>query len=393
MKKLDKCSGKESAQRRRKIGQERNNCMLRLMKVLYRGVNGIQLASAHQKEKAINEKSLTYGEVQPQSFLSILTWVNAQRGSVGGTFVDLGCGTGMAVLSAALSACSFNKCWGIEIVPNLVDAALSCSTKLSQCIASAKSEPNFNATTSNNNDNDNDTIDNRRHDDKSSGFLDILRSVLDELSGGNLVGTCFDMESVVDKICKQYGHKTYKNMIKGKFKSFKKLVAFYSNEFSILSDRTFTVNESFTSLSNINVLESPCVIRADKKQKKHINLDNEVLDILCSRQGRQSILNQPLPEVKIELGDIFAVDWWSDADVVYCASLLFSNEMMRCLGEKVLLMKSGSYFVSLKPLEGIDPVVEKAHGKRHCLVSDSFYKMSWQMARVFIYSIEPLCEK
>jgi hypothetical protein len=113
-------------------------------------------------------------------------------------------------------------------------------------------------------------------------------------------------------------------------------------------------------------------------------------------------MTEPLPDVVLDLGDIFDIDWWSKADVAYCASLLFSEEMMIRLSEKVRLMKPGSFFITLKPLLDADV---KCGGKEDgtssppvppsgdiVLVSDSFYKMSWHMARVYIYEMRETVE-
>jgi hypothetical protein len=120
----------------------------------------------------------------------------------------------------------------------------------------------------------------------------------------------------------------------------------------------------------------------------------------------------PLPEVCILQGDMFAaLEWWREADVVYAASLLFSEDMMHSLTERALRMKPGAWVVSLKPLALRTPAAEGTSSssssssfssssassaslvppdmsRRLILRSDSFYKMSWQMAKVYIYQLQ-----
>jgi hypothetical protein len=95
--------------------------------------------------------------------------------------------------------------------------------------------------------------------------------------------------------------------------------------------------------------------------------------------------------VEFTCGDIFEIDWWSTADVVYCASLLFTDAMMVQLSELVYKMKVGSWFVSLKPLSEVSPsgTDSNCDGQSAAfrLVDESFFKMSWQMAKVYIYRI------
>ena len=90
----------------------------------------------------------------------------------------------------------------------------------------------------------------------------------------------------------------------------------------------------------------------------------------------------PLPDIQIIEGDIFEHLWHDDADVVYAASLLFTNCMMEKLTEQVLKMKKGSWMISLKPLK-----LSLIHEKKILLRDKGFHKMSWQMAEVYIYQI------
>ena len=89
-----------------------------------------------------------------------------------------------------------------------------------------------------------------------------------------------------------------------------------------------------------------------------------------------------LPAILLQQGDIFAIDWYTNADVVYCSSLLFTPTMLQNLSNLVAKMKSGAYFISLKPL-----MQENDKCVKWKLIDESYYKMSWQMAKVYVYRI------
>ena len=56
----------------------------------------------------------------------------------GGTFVDLGHGTGKGILSGAFIH-SFNKCWGIEILESLQNVSVSMKGMYDEYIANVPS--------------------------------------------------------------------------------------------------------------------------------------------------------------------------------------------------------------------------------------------------------------
>jgi hypothetical protein len=77
---------------------------------------GKTLSKGERDDKDLNEeKSLIYGEVDYSSFYRVLRKINP---AAGGTFYDLGSGTGKAVIAARL-ACDFSRCLGIEILESL----------------------------------------------------------------------------------------------------------------------------------------------------------------------------------------------------------------------------------------------------------------------------------
>ena len=89
-------------------------------------------------------------------------------------------------------------------------------------------------------------------------------------------------------------------------------------------------------------------------------------------------------DLNFKVGDIFEVndehpidsDWCETADVFYCANLLFSEGMIHALSRKVVGMKAGAVFISLRQLD------EDITAGRAVLLEESFFKMS-----VFVYLI------
>lgn len=85
----------------------------------------------------IGRETFTYGEVGLLSFLRLLDKVAALRAglgcpSTGGTFFDLGCGLGKAVVLAALHPISFERCVGVELLPGLAAAASELGSRFRQ---------------------------------------------------------------------------------------------------------------------------------------------------------------------------------------------------------------------------------------------------------------------
>mmetsp|Transcript_7737 Transcript_7737/g.13044 ORF Transcript_7737/g.13044 Transcript_7737/m.13044 type:complete len:439 (-) Transcript_7737:112-1428(-) len=428
----------------RKRWQDKNNCMLKLMKPLFRGINGIRIAGDSQKKHGTADKSLTYGEINPQSFLLILSSVVSKpegpaSTTTCGTFVDLGCGTGLAVLSAALSAFPFSKCWGIEIVPELVLAARKSETRLQSCLKTCTEEvvPPSVKTTIGKKQGGKDTGKDTAAVGSEGPDDALLTTVLQLIGDGNIpctVADVFDIELAVAALIKQVGHKQYKKLLKGKYKTFKKFLAAHPCHFSLIDESTFSMVAHFSAdkitvygtrsdkgdEQGQEVLESPLEQRDDEKevvessaqmqsmamqvdpcdvpptvftpstnkQESHADPESEIVSIIQHSPGGQYLLTEGIPELRLDVGDIFEIDWWTEAAVVYCASLLFSQDMMEKLTRKVYMMKPGTVFITLKPLcLRSESDEQPSPASQVQLVSDSFYKMSWHMARVYIYRI------
>ena len=240
------------------------------------------------------------------------------------------------------------------------------------------------------------------------------------------------VEELGQHICNIFGHKMYKKvMSSSRFKTLKKFLAAHPSHFTLHYPDSREVAVSCCEEGSGGSDGVDCAVQAEdnnnttivtdgRKDCLYEDIDDEVVAVAVAAAtiGTTAIVAAPalrtteeelqdilklyrhcsldhLPTVEYTAGDIFAVDWWSEANVVYAASLLFTVEMMEELSRKVSLMRSGAYVITLKPLidlekteqhqlDGADSIAVKT---RFELLSDSFYKMSWQMAKVYIYRI------
>jgi len=89
---------------------------------LYKEIDGVELSATGKDEMGrAGDMELIYGEVQLVPFWQVLeAAVNPQPGEV---FIDLGSGTGRAVVAAALRFTHLQTCIGYEVVPTLHQAA------------------------------------------------------------------------------------------------------------------------------------------------------------------------------------------------------------------------------------------------------------------------------
>ena len=89
---------------------------------LYTDVDGYAIARTAKetaRKNGVFQEGIQYGEVKPSSFEKALAWLEPRPGE---SFIDLGSGTGKAVLTAA-AAYPFATAVGVEIVKALHDAA------------------------------------------------------------------------------------------------------------------------------------------------------------------------------------------------------------------------------------------------------------------------------
>ncbi|CAN0387206.1 unnamed protein product, partial [Ectocarpus sp. 8 AP-2014] len=119
---------------------------------------------------------------------------------------------------------------------------------------------------------------------------------------------------------------------------------------------------------------------------------------------------ESLAGVELICGDVFE-EAWDDAGVVHVASLLFDESMMALLAQRVQRLRPGARIISLKPIpapessreltsppdaevrEGDEGVRQDSNRDSEAvgvdpglrLLHEGVFRMSWQMARVYIY--------
>ena len=114
---------------------------LNIVSCMYENIDGNQLSLADRKYdssqqqqsphlRAQDDVSVTYFETEYAAMVSILQAAGAGNGQV---LYDLGCGSGRALLAAALSGIRFMKCVGVEILPSLAATAQQSVTWLTRC--------------------------------------------------------------------------------------------------------------------------------------------------------------------------------------------------------------------------------------------------------------------
>jgi hypothetical protein len=380
---------------RRASEQLRNNAAVKYFRSLFAGVDGMALSLAREQKEsaamAADDKSLTYGEIVHSSFLQILDFVRKTANLPSeAIFVDLGCGTGKAVVAVALSNLGFSKAWGIELLQPLatrgvrvvdqmkLDLTLTLTAGANAAVSGstdkvAAAKPKSKAAVS---------------VPASGEVVDYIQQLLS--ADGDGVLAC---DAVVNSVCQRFGHKSYKAFIKS-FGSFKKFISKYDAVF-ILEENTLRLEPSCpcgdaaatgTPLEAAEeAAEALGGLGLTEEDPQPSSSSAEAGDLELNIAAYQSALN-PLPcEISILQGDIFLVDWWSESDVVYCASLLFTEAMLLQLFERCLEMKPGAIFISLRPCPL--SLTAGGAGRRVELLSESFYRMTWQMAAVYIYRV------
>lgn len=391
-------SDRARRQKRLEIGHK-------IIRHLYKGVNSFEISLDYRQNVAdIGDKSLTYGEVVIESFLQILLLIEKSselleteysklRSIQSRTFVDLGCGAGRAVMTAALSIGSnFDKLIGIDIVPGLITLSMEIKSSFLNAVSAANSSGKLK----------NISKMKCSKEKISTGekipptLLDILSPTKNAFSKSN--SNEMNTDTLANIVCKDMGHKAFKNALKP-YKGFIKMIEsndsiFHLNKetniITLLSSPSLSLEGQEVDEKNSNIeFKFQNIIGEIHSTIEESNFNSEknsvkILELLHETESLNAFL--PIPEIVFEVGNIFEVDWWTDCYVAYAASLLFSEEMMVMLSQKVLLMHSGSWFISLKPLilpDGDSPGVGIVS-----LEHETFFKMSWQMARVYIYRIQ-----
>eukprot|EP00967_Tisochrysis_lutea_P019587 scaffold22274_cov40-Tisochrysis_lutea.AAC.2 len=102
---------------------------LEAVNACYREIDGYTIARverAAQRATGVVVDGVQYGEVKPSSFATVLAWMAPCADE---NFVDVGSGTGRAVMTAA-ALYPLGKAVGIEIQPRLHEAALHACSRM-----------------------------------------------------------------------------------------------------------------------------------------------------------------------------------------------------------------------------------------------------------------------
>ena len=354
----------QSKQSTQKLHSKRTAVALKVLREIFRNSNSIgkiiskSYRSANKLALGNNDTSLTYGEISSPSFMQILLLTVGKKDGLATTsstekvFVDLGSGVGRACFTAALSPFEFTKVWGIEIVDNMTVHANMLKIELLTMIQKSLSTEKL-------------SIEEAPRKEKKVTLIDAVKELL-------LQKIMLSTDELGNQLSKLLGRKEYRNQLK-QYKSLEKFL--FSNSDKNLSSQDDSCL-TFINFDHTNSRVSLISIPKEDVSKIHDDSENiekskhdETFDLydfesaehikdetvsskessfLLSVEDAQLLL--PCPEIVFETGDIFEVDWWTEADVAYAASLLFSDAMMARLSEKVLLMKPGSWFITLKPL-------------------------------------------
>jgi hypothetical protein len=200
-------------------------------------------------------------------------------------------------------------------------------------------------------------------------------------------------------LCQRVGHKKYKQLLKP-YKSFQRFLSENADHLSVRPSDQISID--LVSSNGIGILsEEESDADALSAEMCFTSSEKSISKLTDERIAK---LFSVRPEIEFIEGDIFEFSWWEFADVVYVASLLFSDEMMHRLSLLAAKMKPGSHLISLKPLfvddaqslfaagsvtiEGERSYEDDKTNRKLIMISESFFKMSWQMAKVYIYRID-----
>lgn len=266
----------------RKHHQRKCILNVKLLRHLYRSVNGRELSLDYRKTNAdINDASLTFGEIVPQSFLQILQETNDSSNSR--CFVDLGSGIGRACMCAALSPFGFTKIIGIEIIPILNESSVSVHQELLNLI-----EYNKNRIISDKSEEPNQKSTGKTTVSIENSIIDVLDSCDDKMQS---------IQTLANDLCKIIGHKAYKSSI-SPHKSFLKYLMSKSDIFNVSEEGLYVSLNLSLNLDNYNYIEDSEDEISIKESGQCILLDDDDISALL-----------PLPEVIFLNSSIFDIPW------------------------------------------------------------------------------------
>lgn len=378
----------------------------KLLRTAYRGIRGIELSRDARKSGGTE---LTYGEVVSTSFEQLLmestALVKTSTPPGQRCFVDLGSGTGKAVLTASLFADSLglSRSIGIELLEPLHQSAEGASSLLSQNLDNLSISPPPPPPTS------------------STAVLARIERIISAMPGApGYIGEAELAARLLNYNPKSDRDKDAKaaKQFASRFSSFRKFLQVQA-DLGLLRLRPKTAEDS-SLLVSLPLPAAPAAVSAEEDEGGGEGEDAggamlsavlasasaDALALLRRRPRPElfcgSFLPSPGQEGFVSVRPVFAgeaeaetgaeakpeVAWWEVADVAFAASLLFPPEMMLRLAEQVASMRPGSVFLSLKPLPEVESRGLESRGTRARLIGESFFQMSWQKALVYTYRLE-----
>ena len=411
-----------------------------ICRILYKSTRGIALSKIDRVKDGLFsplDPSLTYGEVDQHGFESLLRTVcslllmdqqqpqlleededrherNGEKVGNIRTFVDLGSGTGKAVIIAGLTTSFFQICHGIELLPSLFVESNKRLDQLTRCIASSSSssssicsvlvlEPKMRK---------NSTAKPKAPPSLLSvhDFILLIKKVI-------LIheeeGVAASQATVANELVKTMGHKAYAATLRASaYKTLTKFFLAHPLHFSfstaddavtvVMDDREASEREKEEEKGEkeeLGVVVEEGEIDVKEVVKEDTDAEGERALMSCLKKRGVLEALSPLPTFCFSCGSIFDSNWFEQADVAYCANLLFPEHMLRTLFVQALRMRPGSAFVSLRPFPHdllempIGEEEDSEGGTRTRVITAtlkerSFYQFSWQKAEVYIYMIE-----
>jgi hypothetical protein len=311
-----------------------------------------------------------------------------------------------AVILAALAYPDLARCTGIELVQGLHDAAVFFVLKTSDALTAApvKQPPAKTAV----------VAANAVIDSELQAVL-LQLSIQQTESSSNTV----PIEKLANLLVAKVGHKRYKQALKG-YSSFRKyllqqtlwpvtindsgdLVTFTdccspsssssSCSGSELGSSALAVSDAaalIESIAALDIIETAAASAADSTNSSSgittaavTAAAQAVTKVTAQQPPTPDLQPQSLDSTRIHLqcGDIFANGGaqWTGADIVYCASLLFSDTMVEQLAAAVCSLKPGARVISLRELRY---ATDSSSGAAQLtLMHEGFFQMSWQKVR------------
>ena len=338
---------------------------IRLMTAVYRSVDGCAISKRGQlalgaarvaEEESVaadsHWTSLTYGEVTSRGFVQIMTspGVGVRPGEV---FYDLGSGTGLAVLTAALAFPQLRECVGVELIKELNEAA----------------------------------------EEAQGRALAMLEKPVNDVPG---VSEDISVPAGATVISRRAVKSMKPADLKAELKA--RNLSIQGNK-KLLQQRLLDVfgdGEAVVAAASSNPLPPTTKLKLKVACAARAGKDSIVEDAGSEAGEEQMLLRRPAGTVRFETADLHqlrpmesdkpasdkpesAEHWWARADVVYCCNILWSDPLVDAVFFAAIYLAPGSRLISLKELR---PPFEPYFIER----SKSVYEMSWGMTPVWVFT-------